>query len=118
MWISIFYMFAISLFLTILTEALVAFIWKVRSPKVFMLVVLVNVLTNPLLVLVNWTARIYFSCDYLVMLFLTEPVVFLAEALIYRSFSKIDSYAIKHPVWYGITANAVSCGLGIVISYL
>lgn len=105
-------MFGTSLLLTLLIEWVVAFLWGLRGKKVFLLVTLVNFVTNPPAVLTYWLYRVYFADTTLVVQLCIEAVVVVAEALIYGSFAREEGFNIKWPVALAIVSNAVSWGAG------
>ncbi len=109
-------MFGISLVLTLLIEWLVAFLWGMRGKKAFLLVTLVNIVTNPLAVLTYWLYRVYCADTSLTVQIVIEIVVVVAEALIYRSFAKEENYRIKWPIALAIVANVLSWGMGMLWS--
>ena len=104
-------MFGISLLLTLLLEWLAAFVWGMRGKKTFLLVTLVNIVTNPAAVLTYWLYGMYCEKALFVVQFGIEIVVVTAEALIYRSFAKEKSFGIKRPVWFALFANGLSWGM-------
>lgn len=107
-------MFGISLLLTLLIEWLITFLWGLRGKKAFLLVTLVNIVTNPAAVLTYWLYRVYFADTSMVVQIGIEILVVTVEALIYRSFAKEADYKIKWPVALAIVANAVSWGAGML----
>lgn len=109
-------MFGISLLLTLLIEGLVAFLWGIRGKKGLLLVMLVNIVTNPAAVLTYWLYRVYCADTSIVVQIGIEIVVVMVEALIYRSFAKEESFRIKRPIALGIVANALSWGVGVLWS--
>ncbi|MCI8544363.1 MAG: hypothetical protein HFH95_13820 [Lachnospiraceae bacterium] len=138
-------MFGISLALTIFAELIVAFLirWFMKhmgkgrrnakdtsvgsgSPQqggivlgskrhLALLVVLVNLLTNPLAVLLCWLGRIYLPPFLSFPLQLTvEMAVVAAEAWIYRCFTEKPGWQTGRPVLLAVMANICSCSLGVV----
>ena len=93
-------MFGISLLLTLLVEGIVALLWGLRGKKYLCLVILVNVLTNPVAVLVYWLFQVYVTDNTILLQILIEIVVVLAEASIYRSFASDDRFYISRPVLF------------------
>ncbi|MBQ8821295.1 MAG: hypothetical protein IJZ82_01500 [Lachnospiraceae bacterium] len=105
-------MFGGSLLLTVFIEGLVGFLWGLRGKKNFILVILINFLTNPAAVLIYWLYRMYFAGTSLPVQILIEIVVVMAEALIYRSFAKDERFPIRRPVLLAVVANGLSWGIG------
>lgn len=109
-------MFGVSLALTVVIECAIAFLFRVRGRKEVLLVVLVNLLTNPPAVLCNWLFGLYLPDWPKIPVQLgIETVVILTEALIYRSFAKDDGWAVGRPVLLSVTANGCSWLLGLIL---
>lgn len=102
-------MFGISLLLTIVVEGIVAVIFGVRRARSFILVLLVNILTNPAAVLVNWLLGVFVpGYGGLAWQIPIEVIVVVIEAIIYYNFSKDEEIDIKKPVLLAVCANLVS----------
>lgn len=146
----LFEMFFVSLILTILLELAVVFLctwmcaWEERKDRIcrsagqrchahllpavcgkrgVLLVVLVNVLTNPPAVLLCWLARLYmpdaagmkgglllFFCQFMV-----EAAVVAVEACVYRSFAREPQWGIRRPVLLSFMANLCSWLGGMIL---
>lgn len=102
-------MFGVSLGLTLLLELGISRLMGLRGRDVFLLVVLVNVLTNPAAVLLNWLGLPQLPI---------ELAVFLIEAWIYCRFAKDERWIIPHPVLLSALANGISWGFGMMIGGL
>lgn len=98
--------FAISLALTLLLELPIAWGWGLRG-RALAVVTLTNVLTNPLAVALHTALGL--------PQIPIEIAVVMAEAMIYRSFSRTPGWRIARPVGLSLVSNAVSWGLGLVI---
>ena len=99
-------MFGISLGLTLLIELPIGFAMGMREKKHILLMILVNVLTNPAAVLLCWLGVAQIP---------VEIAVFLVEAGIYYWFSKDENFTIKHPILLALLANLISWTSGILI---
>ena len=99
-------MFGISLGLTLLIELPIGFAMGMRGKKYILLMILINVLTNPAAVLLCWLGAAQIP---------VEIAVFGVEAGIYYWFSKDEGFTIKHPILLALVANFVSWGSGILI---
>ena len=99
-------MFGISLGLTLLIELPVGFAVGMRGKKHILLMILVNILTNPAAVLLCWLGVAQIP---------VEIAVFLVEAGIYYWFSKDEGFTIKHPILLALFANLISWTSGILI---
>ena len=104
-------MFSISLLLTLVLECLFAFLWGLRGKKAFLLVTLVNIVTNPAAVLTYWLYSMYYGKALLVVQVGIEILVVTVEALIYRSFAKKESFGLKRPILFAMLANVFSWGI-------
>lgn len=113
-------MFFVSLLLTVLTECAAAAIMGIFSPRRLGLVVLVNLLTNPVAVLLAWLWRTYAGVllgqwgssrlIYGLFLGVIELCVVAVEALIYRRHME----DIKHPWLLSLIANSCSFFIGLL----
>lgn len=123
----LFEMFFVSLILTIIVELAVvllcsrvrglhSFLPAIYGKKRILLVVLVNVLTNPPAVLVCWLFRLYLpGMPEISVQLVTEVLVVAAEAGIYRSFAKEPQCEIEHPVMLSAAANLCSWLFGVIV---
>ena len=100
-------MFTISLLLTLLIELPIAWCMGFRKRSEFILAILVNLLTNPVAVLLHWLGIPQIPI---------EIAVVLTEAGIYLWFSKDHRWKISHPILLSILANLVSWIIGALIS--
>jgi len=98
-------MFGISLLLTLAIELLIALIWGIRGRRKILLVLLVNILTNPAAVLLCWLGIPQLP---------VELAVVLTEALIYKD----PAWNIRRPVLLAVVCNAISWGTGILIQMM
>lgn len=109
-------MFGVSLALTIVIECVVAFGFRLRGRKEVLLVVLVNLLTNPPAVLCNWLCSLYLPDYHRIPVQLgIEAAVILTEALIYCAFARDRRWQIKRPVLLSLTANGCSWLFGLLL---
>ena len=108
-------MFGISLMLTMAIELAIALLFGMRMRKNMLLVVLVNVFTNPPAVLCNWLCCLYLP-DYhrAAVQLAIEAVVVTVEALIYSAFARDEQWRIRRPVLFSFTANGCSWLLGVL----
>lgn len=99
-------MFGISLLLTLLLELPLTILLGIRGERGVLLVILVNILTNPAAVLL---------CRFGVPQLSVELGVVLVEGLVYVIFSRDKNWKIPHPVWTAIVCNVVSWLTGMLI---
>lgn len=97
----------VSLILTLLIEMPVSRLFKARG-KELLLVLLVNILTNPAAVLLSALMG-----DGLQIQIFLEILVVLAEGYCYK---KYGSY-IKRPFLCAVCCNAVSYGFGVILNF-
>lgn len=97
--------FLVSLVLTLLIETPLSLLFKARG-KELLLVALVNVLTNPAVVLLSAVMG-----DSLQIQIFPEILVILIEGYYYK---KYGSY-IEHPFLCALCCNSVSYGFGIIL---
>lgn len=108
-------LFGVSLLLTECIEFLAAMFWRMRNEKDFLLLFLVNCITNPVAVYAAWLAR---TCGLVnggwqkaVSYLLIEITVVVVEGLIYRQYMKRN----KHPFIFSLYLNVISYGMGCLI---
>ena len=96
--------FGISLGLTLAIELIVARCFGLRGKDQLVLVVLVNILTNPAAVWLHWAVGI--------PQIPIELTVVLVEWYVYREFK------VKYPLTLSCAANGISWGLGLILQML
>jgi len=107
--------FTVSLFLTLIIEIIVAFFFRMRGKYEILLVVLVNILTNPAVNFLNLCGRGFAWWNVRCQILL-EIIAIAVEALVYFIFSRKEDWNIAHPVWLAVLANAISYGIGCAIN--
>ena len=108
-------MFLFSLVLTLIIETIVAWLLGV-SMHGLKVVWLVNVLTNPPAVCVNWLLGIRFPALPLFIKQLPiEAVVILVETGIYQSFAGEAKWGVRNPIALAVVANLVSYCSGLLL---
>lgn len=106
-------MFSVALIVTLIVELTIALFLGIRSRNVLLLILLVNILTNPLAVLLHWLCRLYLPTIVDLKLQLgIELLVILTEALIYSSFSGKKDWKIPHPILLSVISNICSWSIG------
>ncbi|MCR5485342.1 MAG: hypothetical protein K6F09_07085 [Clostridiales bacterium] len=99
------------LVVTILSEGVLAFLLGVRSPKGQSVVLLSNVMTNPLAVSLNVLFTfLYGRFGYWCSLLFLEAAVFFAEAAVYRSHKPCK----RNPFILSAVLNGSSFLIGII----
>lgn len=109
--------FAVSLGLTLLIELSLAALFKVRTKRGLLIVLLANVLTNPAVVFLCMALGPFLGKFYLPFQLLAEAVAVFVEAYVYRQF-QADLRASLRPFLLSLVLNACSYGAGLVLNYL
>ena len=103
-----------SLALTLALEELFALIWGLRGRRELGVVALVNVLTNPPVVLLYHTAVGLLGWNVAVVTVVLETAAVLVEWRCYR----LCSQQLRRPLLFALLANVFSYGAGRVINLL
>ena len=108
--------FLVSLISTIIIELLVAFLLKVKNKKDFLNIILVNILTNPLLVMLLLYINIRYGLLYRnILVYPLEIIVVIVEGLVYKKY--LDYKKIK-PILLALILNASSYIFGLLINLI
>lgn len=101
----------LSLVLTIVIEVPLAALIGIRKKKDLLLVLLVNIVTNPVVVLSYYTLARVTSWNLWGIKAVLEVLAIACEAWYY------DRYGtkIKHPIGIAVLLNAISFGIGCVL---
>lgn len=108
-------MFAVSLGMTIVLEALVMIVLGEHSKKNMLLLLLINIFTNPMAVYLAYVGNYLTRLSDVVIQLPIEIFVILVEVGIYKWFSKDENWYIKKPIWLGVLANIVSWSIGLMM---
>lgn len=111
---SIFMILLISLILTLIFELLFAIIVGIKNKKDLILICLVNILTNPFVVLTYCIFLYFTNVNLILVTCLLELLAIAVEGIIYKFYGT----KIKHPILFSILANVFSYVLGMIINYL
>lgn len=103
----------VSLGLTLLFEIPFAALWGLRK-RDLSLAVLVNLLTNPVVVLCTLLWRAYVPCPDWPIVAVLEIAAVVTEGLIYRDLGE----HIRKPILLSVCANAMSYALGLLINLI
>ena len=105
----------ISLTLTLILELGYAWLWGIRNKSDLRLAVLVNVLTNPVVVFVCYYVRFrHLSVSYGWVTLVMEVLAVCTEALFYKACSR----SIARPWLFSLSANSFSFAMGELINRL
>lgn len=103
----------ICLTLTIIIEGIVAFFIKVRDKKDFVNIILVNCMTNPLVVTIPIYLNISYGYTYgMISYLLLEIFAVISEGYIYK---KYLNYNKINPFIFSFILNFISFALGEII---
>ncbi|MBQ5333465.1 MAG: hypothetical protein J6K92_09445 [Oscillospiraceae bacterium] len=105
-----------ALLLTILLEGLFGALWGVRGGRNYIIMLLANILTNPLVNVIHSFCAYELRMGKLPMLFITiflEMAAVIAEWVVYKSRTDI-----KKPFLFSLSANAFSFLCGIFLNIL
>ena len=108
-------MFAVSLGMTIVLEALGMNVLGEHSKKNMLLLLLINIFTNPMAVYLAYVGNYLTRLSDVVIQLPIEIFVILVEVGIYKWFSKDENRYIKKPILLGILANIVSWSIGLMM---
>lgn len=99
-----------SLFLTQFFELPFAWLWGAKK-KDLLVVLLMNILTNPLVVMWHYST---WELGFLISTVLPELAAIVTEATLLRKFTKDTPY----PVLLGVMINLFSYSAGVVLTFL
>ena len=105
---------AISLALTLVFEAGFYFLAGKRNKKDLLLLVLVNTITNPVVVLCHWLVPLYTQLNAALLLLPLEAFAVLTEGALYKKFG-LD---FKRPYLFSLAANSFSFAMGMLLQMI
>ena len=101
----------ISLALTLVLETAFFLLTGKRNKNDLLLVILVNVITNPIVVLVYWIATRYTGWNTGIVKIPLEVFAILTEGVYYRKYGR----GFRQPYLFSVAANIFSFTAGIII---
>lgn len=102
----------ISLTMTLILELTYAFLWGLRGRHNLFLVILVNVLTNPIVVFLHYWCLYRSELNIGIVTLFLEAGAVLTEGLCYRKLGR----KIERPFLFALSANAFSYAMGELIN--
>lgn len=103
----------ICLVCTLIIELIVALVLSVRDKRDLLNIILVNILTNPLVVSISLYIHVcYGNYYYRISMVILEVLVFIVEGIIYKKVLKREI----NPFLLSLILNASSYGLGLIIN--
>ena len=112
--IDLLYALAVSLVSTVALELVFFFLVCRRNKKDILLVLLVNILTNPVVVLSFWLAGMYTNLHDVIIIIPLELFAVLCEGYYYKKYGR----DFKRPFLFSAAANAFSFGTGLILQLL
>jgi len=104
----------VSLVLTLALESGCYLLTGKRNKKDLLLVLLVNLLTNPPVVLMYWLAALFTSWNTYLVLIPLEVLAILVEGRYYQIYGQ----GFKRPYRFSLAANVLSYGVGVLIQLI
>ena len=106
----------LSFITTLLVELVISLLLKVKDKKDIMNIILVNIMTNPLLVILTVYINIVYGLKYRnILIYPLEILVVLSEGLVYK---KYLNYKKINPYLLSLILNTSSYLIGLIINYL
>ena len=110
------YYLARNVMLTVIIELVLAVIIGVRNKKDFIIIILVNIFTNPLVNVISFLFNVYLGTLIRnIILLIMEISAVIVEGYIYK---KNLYYKGLNPFVLSIILNITSYGFGVIINYL
>lgn len=104
----------LSLVLTLAFEIAFFLLVNKRSKKDLLLVALVNILTNPVVVLLYWLSVLYTEWNSALVTIPLELFAIVTEGYYYKKYSQ----CIRYPYLFSLAANMFSFWSGVFIQWL
>ena len=82
--------------------------------KDLLLLILVNILTNPIVVLIYWLTVLYTDWNTVIMIAALEIFVVLIEGYCYKKYGR----GFKHPYTFSVAANMFSYWIGVILQLI
>ena len=106
--------FGLSLLLTLLLEGLFALVWGLRGWREWAILALVNLLTNPAVVLLYHLFTGLCGLNAVLVTLVLECVAIVVEWQYYKNCSR----QLKRPFLFALLTNAFSYSLGFIIQLI
>jgi len=104
----------LSLVLTLVLEIGFFFLIGKRNKKDLLLVIMVNVITNPVVVLSYWLAVQYTGWNLVAVKAVLEILAVCTEGIYYKKYGQ----DFRHPFLFSAGANGFSFGVGVLLQML
>ena len=103
-----------SLLLTLLLESGFYFLVGKREKKDYLLLLLVNIITNPVVVLSYWLLALYTTWNLNLVIVPLELCAVVVEGIYYKKYSR----ELNRPYLFSLCANSFSYGVGALLQIL
>ena len=114
MGMELIYSLGLSLLLTLILEVSFLFLLRVRDKKDIVLVILVNILTNPLVVMSYFIVVHYSHINRIAVVIVLELLAIITEGYYFRAYGK----NFRHPMLISLGANLFSYCIGQTLNLL
>ena len=108
------YSLGMSLFLTLVLELCTGYLCGIRGKKDFVLLALVNILTNPFVVMSYYLVIHYSHMNRLAIVGILELGAILTEGYYFRTYGR----TFTHPMLFALCANLFSFSIGQLLNIL
>ena len=108
------YSLGMSLLLTLVLELGTGYLYGIREKKDIVLLTLVNILTNPLVVLSYYLVVHYSNMNRIAIVIVLEVMAIITEGYYYRTYGK----TFTHPMLFALCANIFSFSIGQLLNIL
>ncbi len=114
MGMELLYSLGLSLLLTLVLEVSFVYLCRIRDKKDIILLIMVNILTNPLVVMSYYIAVHYGNMNRIAVVIVLELLAILTEGYYYRTYGR----TFKHPFVFAVGANLFSFCIGQALNIL
>ena len=105
------YTLIMSLFLTLVLEVFFFYLSRKRNRIDLLLLIMVNIITNPLVVIIHWLMVAYTSLNITITTLALEALAVYSEGLYYKKYAK----DITRPFLFSLGANLFSFLIGVLL---
>ncbi len=108
------YSMGLSLILTLVLELCFGYLCRIRDKKDIVLLVLVNIITNPLVVMSYYMIVHYSHINRIAVVMVLELMAILTEGYYYKTYGNV----FRRPILFALFANVFSYGIGQLLNTL
>ncbi len=104
----------VCLLMTIILESIISFLIRIKDKQDYLNIILVNILTNPILVTTSSIIRFNYGLSiYKIYMIILEIIVIIVEGFIYKKYIKYNRI---NPYLLSLILNLSSYILGFIIN--